>query len=290
MKTIRTVTLGAAIALGFGITSIAAAPSAFAAPTKPGAKADPKKPAAPAEAPTTSKPVSISPKELAWGIDRKKLGEIYDRVIDEDYKPRYQKTQPGPALNDLDAEVTEKKAEFRRSLIEFKNVATGMDQTPLRSEYTYNNGEALMSIERNGKTRYFFFINNKLWKIVEAIKLGEKAKWGATFDAANTKVGEAYGAEGRVREANPAEGRPFKESDWKDATTQVRLIDWGGDEIGMGFQDAATVAQLSSLRKNKDLSAVNEVDGKVKELGRAKEDPGPPPKADPKGKAKPKSK
>ena len=53
---------------------------------------------------------------------------------------------------------TKQKAEFRRSWIEFGNLPTGVDASPLKGEYTYKNKEAMMSIQRGGKTRYFFFI------------------------------------------------------------------------------------------------------------------------------------
>ncbi len=268
-----------AVGLSFG-----AAPSAFAgdpkAPPvkpKPGPSKDNKKPAAPTEAPTTTKPIAIQPKDLAWGIDKKKLGTIYDKQIDEDFKPRYKKVQPGPSMDALDAEVAEKKAEFRRSLIEFGAVPNGMDSTPYRGEYTYNNKEALMSIERGGKTRHFFFIQDKMWKVIDTIKLGEKSQWGKDFDSAVGILNGYYGAAGRVREANEAEGRPFKEVDWKDAQTQVRAIDWGNGFFGIAFQETATVNNLPTLRKNKG-PAGSGVDSKVKDAGKTQ--PGPPPKVD----------
>ncbi len=263
MKTLRL--------FGFGVLALAAftlsgAPSAVAAPDKPTKGKATEKPKV-TEAPNVAKPVSIQPKELTWGIDRKKLGEIYDKVIDEDYKPKYQKAQPGPQTDALDAEVAERKAEFRRTLTEFGDTKTGFDMTPLRPEYTYNNKEALMSIERGGRTRYFFFIQNKLWKIVDSFKLGEKSQWGATWDVALGKLTKHYG-EGRNRDADAAAGRPFQEVDWKDTNTQVRAVNWGNDEFAIVFQDSATVAQLDTLRKNKAKADGVGTDSKVKDAGR----------------------
>jgi hypothetical protein len=277
--------VGALLALGL---SVGVTAPAFAQPKGPPPKTKPKEApkASTAEAPTVSKPITIQPKDLAWSIDKKKLGSIYDKQIEEDYKSRYQKTQPGPSMDALDAEVAEKKAEFRRSLIEFGTVPTGMDSTVHRAEYSYNNKEAIMSIERGGKTRTFFFIQDKMWKVTDGIKLGEKSQWGKTFDEAVTKLNTFYGVNGRVREADAAAGRPFKEVDWKDAQTQVRAVDWGNDQFGIVFQDAATAANITTLRKNKD-PVRGEVDAKVKDAGRAKEPAGPPPKDPPKGKTPP---
>lgn len=277
-KTFGIFTLGAGLALSFGLT--ASIDSAMA--QGKGAPAKGKPAPAAANAPTTKKPVTIQPSELAWGIDKKKLGTVYDKVIEEDFKPKYQKAQPGPQMDRLDAEVAERKSEFRRSEIQFGEIPTGMDTTPLRPEYSYNNKEYLLSIDRGGKTRYFFFINDKMWKVVDAIKLGEKSAWGKNFDEAVGILNKYYGVEGRVRAADEAAGRPFKEVDWKDSNTQVRAVAWDDDQFGLIFQDAATVSQLSTLRKNKETTG-NAVDAKVKDAGAKKEAP-PPPKDDKKPK------
>ena len=275
-------TIGAIVALSVGLASTVALPTASAqgkppAKTPTTKKKEDKKPAATAEAPTVVTPVTIAPKDLAWGIDKKKLATIYDKVIDEDYKPKYQKTQPGPALDRLDAEVAEKKAEFRRSEIQFGNVATGMDQTNLKGEFTYGNKEHLLSIDRGGKTRYFFFIGDKMWKVVDAIKLGEKSQWGKTFDDAVAILNKHYGVAGRARPADDAAGRPFAEVDWKDTKFQVRAVNWDDGTFGLVFQDPVTVANLPTLRKAATATA-KEIDAKVKDAAAKKPEQAPPPK------------
>lgn len=267
--------LASFVALSLGLALPLVSADAFA--QGKGKPKDKDKKEAPTEAPTTAKPVSLKPAELAWGIGWKKVAEIYDKVIDEDYKPRYRKVQPGPEMERLDAEVAEKKAEFRRTRTEFNQTTTGYDSTPLLTEYSYGNKEALMVFTRAGKTRYFFFIGDKLWKVIDVEKLGEKSRWGKTFDDAVAKVNKAYGVEGRVRDPDAANGRPFKEVDWKDAVVQVRAIDWGDDQLAIGFQESATVANLPNLRKNKKQDATR-VDDKVKDAGRKEPEPPKDPK------------
>jgi hypothetical protein len=287
----KRIVVPALFAAGFALVALVAAPHDVdaqgappkGAPAKPAPPAkgkgkDAKPAAAAANAPTVGKPITIQPKDMSWGIDRKKLGQIYDKVIDEDYKPKYLKVQPGADMESLDAEVAEAKGQFRRSLIEFKEIATGMDSTPMRSEYTYNNKESMMSIERGGKTRHFFFIDNKLYKVADELKLGEKAVWGKDFNEAVAKLNKYYAVDGRVREPDPAQGRPFKEVDWKDSTTEVRAVDWDNGKFAIYFQDAATVANLPNLRKNKE-KETGKVDDSVSNVMRDKKAP-PPPKPD----------
>ncbi|MFO0547517.1 MAG: hypothetical protein U0271_03960 [Polyangiaceae bacterium] len=276
---------GMAAVLTLGLGLFVAGGSSVYAGEKGGAK-KPDKPAATSDAPATQKPITVQPKDLAWGIDKKKLGAIYDKVIEKDYAARYKRTQPGPSLDALDAEVNEKKNEFRRNIVDFNDVATGWDSTPLRSEYTYNNKESMMWIDRAGKTRYFFFINDKLWKVIDAIKLGEKSLWGKTFEDALGPFKKTYGVDGRSRAADVAQGRPFPEFDWKDSTTQVRAVDWGNDQFAIAFQESATVSQLASLRKNKDTTQVSGVDAKVKDVGRGPDPDPTPKKEEPKKKGK----
>lgn len=246
---------------------------------KPPAKPAPAAPAPAAEAPTTKKPVTIEPKDLAWGIDHKKLATIYDRVIEGDYKERYRKAQPGIQMESIDAEVAEKKLEFRRSYTQFGTLATGWDATPLKPEFTYANQEALMQITRKGKTRTFFFIQGKLWKIVDELPLGEKSSWGKTFDEAVGKLNAYYEVAGRVQAADPEKGRPFNEVDYQHAGIQVRAIDWSGDQVGLAFQDAATVAQLPTLRKNAAAGA-EKIDDAVSGILRPPSKTPEPPKPD----------
>jgi hypothetical protein len=86
------------------------------------------------------------------------------------------------------------------------------------------------------------------------------------------KLTKAYGVPGRVREPDPAAGRPFTEIDWRDTSTEVRAIDWQIGKFGLAFQDAATVANLSSLRPNKSLQSGG-VDASVQDVLRTPSSP-----------------
>ena len=102
-------------------------------------------------------PMVIEPSGLAWGMDHNKVAGVYDKQFDADYKPKYKAVSPGVKMKALDAALAEEKAVFRRSRIDFGKIPTGLDGTPLKGEFTYNNGESMMSVTRNGQTRYLFF-------------------------------------------------------------------------------------------------------------------------------------
>jgi hypothetical protein len=301
MNTKRRTTLGWALALSLGlVASIPAAASAQGAKPPAGAKAagakgKDKTPPPPAETTTVANPkgITFKPVDLAWGIDRKKLEAIFDKAVDEEFKPKYQKAKIGQEMEMLDAEVAEKKALFRRSYVEFASLATGFDSGPLRAEYGYQNGEAILIDDRGDRRRYYFLFGGRLYKFVDVHKLGEKSKWGKTFDEAVAKLNKAYShfddkntpvteIQGRRREADAAAGRPFVEVDWKDSKTVVRAIEWGGDELALAFQDPSVAASLPEKRKGKELSNEAQVDTNVTDVMRPKGAP-PGPAAPEKG-------
>ena len=123
--------------------------------------------------------IQVSPSRLRWGLSVQQVAKIYDDEFDAMYRQVYQQTEPGVDSQSLDAEVNEKKALIRRTKIDFGTTPTGVDQGPLKGEYSYNNGESFARTQLAGGTqRFFFFFNDRLWKIYDEYKLGvERAFW-----------------------------------------------------------------------------------------------------------------
>jgi hypothetical protein len=238
--------------------------------------AKPKKEEAPSDPPVVKKAITLALSGVAWGQSPKQLADQIDKVLDADYQPLYKEVQPGIKMRELDGQIAEDKAAFRRSRIDFGKLPTGLDSTPLRGEYTYNNKEALMSITRKGELTYFFFIQERLWKIIEEKKLSEGHPLGKSYQDAVVKMSTSFAVPGRVV---PPDGttRFAVEVDWKDATTHLRAIQRGETALGLAYEDNATVANLTSLRPNKP-AADNGIDPDVAAIMRGpSSDPGPPP-------------
>jgi hypothetical protein len=231
-------TVGLTLAAATQATDVGAKPNA--------APADPPVPA-------TKKPITLTLTGIAWGQSPKQLGDLVDKILDDDYRPLYREVQPGIKMKELDAQIAEDKAQFRRSRVDFGKLPTGLDASPLRNEYTYNNREALLSFTRKGELVYFFFIQERLWKIIEAKKLAESNPLGKSYQDAVVKMSTTFAVPGRV---TPPDGTTHfaVEVDWKDATTHLRAIQRGETALGLGYEDNATVANLTSLRPNKPVA------------------------------------
>lgn len=227
-----------------------------------------------AEAPTTKKPIAPAMAGVVWGMSSKQVAEQIDKVLDEDYRPLYKGVQPGVKEKELDAQLAEDKSQFRRSRIDFGKLPTGVDATPLKGEYTYNNAETMMTLHRKGATTYAFFIQDKLWKLIEEHKLSDTHPLGKTYPEAVVKSSTSYGVAGRV--LTPDANRSAVEVDWKDSTTHLRIIQRGDAAAAIAYEDNATLSNLNALRPNK--AVVDDgIDPAVAAImhGSGSSDPGP---------------
>jgi hypothetical protein len=270
---------GLCVAFGLCVAPIAVmSTDSWSADAKKGPKPA-AQPAAPVDPPNVknAQGIQLSPSGIHWGMTPDELAQFYDGVIDGDYAPLYKKAQSGPQTNRLDAEVQNAKAAFRRSKVEFGNLPTGVDSTPMKGEYTYRNQEAMMGFNRRGAgQRYFFFIRGKLWKIYDEARLFKGGPLGETFEEATKKYEEAFGVAGRVTQADYSANRPFAEVDWQDQKTHLRLVDRSGTGIaGAVYEERATLTNLASYRLNKPVDQ-DAVDPSIQSLVRPPSDqPGP---------------
>lgn len=272
---------GAFLAMGIGLVAMTHAGEVLA-DKKPKKEAEV---APPSEPPTTKKAVALPLAGVAWGMSPKQVAEAVDKILDDDYRPLYKEVQPGVKMKALDAQLAEAKSEFRRSRIDFGKIPTGIDSTPLRGEYTYQNKEALLTLTRNGETTYLFLIQERLWKIIVETKLNDKSPLGKAYTEAAVKLSAQYGVPGRVLQ--PDATRSSVEVDWKDANTHVRAIQRSDTALGLAFEDNGTLANLSAMRSFKPVED-DGIDPAVAAAmrGHAPDAPPPPPKDDPKKKPK----
>ena len=260
---------GAFVAVG--LMMLAAAPTVLAAGGKPKKEAAP---AAPTEAPTVSKAIDFPFAAMAWGMTPKQVAAAIDKMIDDDYRPLYKEVQPGVKMKALDAQLVEDKDQFRRGRIDFGTLPTGIDGTPLRGEFSYQNKESLMTLNHKGHATHFFFIQDRLWKVIEEVKLSDTYPLGKTFQDVVVKLSAKYGVPGRVQAADA--NRAAVEVDWKDASTHLRVIQRSDTAIALAYEDNATMANLAALRPNKPV-ADSGIDPSVAAIMRGGGGDGPPP-------------
>jgi hypothetical protein len=205
------------------------------------------------DAPTVSTLSGLIERELRWGMSHSQVTEIYngtDGFFDREYAPQLTKLQPGVEMQQLEADRDSRKANFERSLIKFGTDPTGYDLGALHSEYTYKNDESLQKVFRDGKTRYFFYIRDRLWKVYDEVPLKEGGPLGTTFRDAVARLNSVLGTAGRTRTPGTAVERT--EVDWQDRASHFRVVDRSGERlIALVLEDRNTLANLASLRSAK---------------------------------------
>ncbi len=197
------------------------------------------------------KRVALSPEGLKFGMSLESIAKLYDSNFDKEFLPLYKKASPGPETDALDADIKQRKMEVRRSKVEFGQTPTGVDQTPLKGEYSYANGESMGRMTlKSGTERYFFFFSDRLWKVYDAHKLKKGSPLGETYDEAVKKLGPKLGGPGKRMPAKPDAGQSFDETQWTTADMVIRAID-RGDVVAVVWADREIQEKLPSMRKNK---------------------------------------
>jgi hypothetical protein len=205
---------------------------------------------------------------LKWGMSLEQIAKLNDKDLDQEYKKKFLAASPSQSLQ-LEDELRDKKAVFRRSRIEFLDTPTGIDQSALKGEYSYANRESLARMpartREDGKevpARNFFFFDDKLWKVYEEYKLGPKSNLGADFDSAVKKLTKVFGGEPAKVAADFSKGQSFDEAVWKDGEKIIRAVD-RGDTLGMVFVDQSVQGNLAKLRTHQVIDQ-HELDKDVK--------------------------
>lgn len=192
---------------------------------------------------------------LRWGMSHAEITKRFTDnggVIWKDFDARLAKARVGPEMTAVEHEREQAKLAFGRSFLEFKDTPTGYDATGIRGEYTYRNHESVMWVSRQGKKRYFFFINDRLWKLYDEVPLAEAGPMGKSYLDAVNKLNAELGAQGRIQGVDEKKGIKATTVDWADSASHLRVVDRSGEStVAVVLEDSGTLSRLASLRANK---------------------------------------
>lgn len=221
--------------------------------------------------PEVKKSVRLSPKGLRFGLSLDELSALYVKVFEKEFVPLYRRVEPGPRMKELDAELAEKKKHIKRNHVEFGSLPSGLDNTPLGQEFTYNNGESMTHVTlRSGVKRYFFFYNGRLWKVYDVYKGPKMRKLGGDFDAIVENLAKKFGTKPRRQEPDPKVGRMLEHADWATGDMVVRVINRGGDEIALVYMARKAQEKLEKHRAN-DRNKSEKLDSDVSAVTKGKD-------------------
>jgi hypothetical protein len=192
-------------------------------------------------------------KGVHFGMSHAQITNVYNKIggiIDVDVAPLLATVQPGTDMQNIKAAADAKKAAFASSWTEFGDLPLGFDSLPIKHEYTYKNHESVQKIARNGHLRYFFYINDKLWKVYDEYPLGSGSSLGNSYSDAIARLGSALGASGRARASGSTPTMDFDETDWVDKRGHLRALNRGSKVIALVLEDLSTSNRIASMRTN----------------------------------------
>jgi hypothetical protein len=260
MNTQRWLMLGCASVLA---GSLALESQADAGGGKKPAKATPAKAAEEAPAKTKKGKAVEGPEGLRFSLTTESVAKLYDKVFEADFLPRYRKTEPGPAMAALDQELADRKSELRK-VLEFNDTPVALENTPLKDEFTYENGESMnhvvltrtlmnddLQAERDvDYHRYFFYFNDKLWKIYDEYKVGKKGL-ATGFEQGVQQLSKQYG-KAQMLKADADAWRDYAAAQWTAGDVVVQLLDRHEEgRLAVLYMQKSTLDNLKQLRSHK---------------------------------------
>ncbi len=213
--------------------------------------------------------VKLHPGEIKFGMSSEQIAKVYDRLLDKVYVELYKTTPVGPQSKALDHELKEKKAQLRRSLLEFGNLPTGLDNGPLKGEYSYNNNESMAKLDLgNGIVRHFFFFDDRMWKIYDEVTLKADSPLGTDFASAVAFAKGKIGTDPKKIEPDFDRGINYEIAEWRDGSIILRLYNREYQKIvSVVFIDESVQSKLPTLRKNRQRDPTA-VDPSVRDITR----------------------
>jgi len=235
--------------LAVGLVSFVTSAVALSGVSQP--RRPPRGPRRPAAAAVVAEP-PVSPRiaqelgTLRWGINHEQVIEYFRQMIRASYAPRMRnlgQVEQYRMVEQRDAEIRA----VERTYVAFDGVPAHRrwDTSFVGEEYTHNNNESMLVYEDSrGNREFFFFINDRLWKRVQA---RNTAGARINLDDFTTQLETIFGAGRRVMD-----GPRLRTVEWRDDTTRLHVVDATTfyNAFCLIYEESATLAQLPTLRRN----------------------------------------
>jgi hypothetical protein len=210
--------------------------------------------------PAVSKPAAVDSKvaiadalgEVRWGMSKADLLKVFKARIRVEFEQRIKVERD---IMRQDALYQAAKDEYRRiseNFIEFDVGKSGWDVSPIGSEFTRGNREAMLIVTNKTSRELYFFIQGKLWKWYR--ELSPEAVNAGDPDEALSVLKQRFGPGKPQKERQNDSQDAYPGSTWSDGSTRVTAMLRGSDTC-LILEDVHTIEQLSVLRHHVDPKA-----------------------------------
>ncbi len=242
----------------------ASAPSAMAAKGKKGKKGKTAvEKVGPAPAASTEQIAELKG-DYKWGMASKQvIDKIHERIT-ATYTERLEKSAADPSRNDaLRKQLRGEIAKADKNFVKFDGQRTGWDVSIIDQEITQNAGQSMVFAKEKTSTRYFFFVDDKLYKMF--IAFDKEMLAGKSFEDFGAGMQAKFGRAQPVYVMRNTHGVQEKKLDhflWGSTTGDgLRLVDRSEfyDVFCLVVYDGAVERRTAEARR----AAASQVSGSV---------------------------
>jgi hypothetical protein len=183
--------------------------------------------------------------ELHWGMSKDELLKLLKKQIQADFERRIKIERDVMRQDALYQEAQERYRRFHDNFVTFDGQKTGWDVSPVATEFTHGNGEAMLVVATAHSRDLYFFMHGKLWKWYRELTPDAPELSDDPMAAFNTRFGRGKPQRERLDEMGVA----YTGATWSDEGTRVTALERGSDTC-LIFEDARVTQQLVVLRHN----------------------------------------
>jgi hypothetical protein len=247
--------LGVSLAAAVFVLGISGASDAAPNSSKKGAKARPAKAeAAPPAA--SAEEIDKLKGEFKWGMNVDEVASKVTERVQASYEERLQKTATDPTKNDrVRKELRTALEKVKKNTVKFDGQKTGYDVSIIDQEFAHNDGESMLVAKEESSTRYFFFKDERLYKMF--IAFDKEMLAGKSFEEFGALMQARFGKAKEVPVATktppPAGSKPKVDHyEWSSKSGDgLRLVDRSEfyDVYCLVVYDGAVNARVVEARK-----------------------------------------
>lgn len=195
---------------------------------------------------------------LDWGTGHEQVIAFFEKKIWKDYDDRKKKMKDVLEIEQARRRTADEVAKMRTEYVEFGPDTEAYRVSIIETEFKAGTGEAVFRFEDAEAQRYYFFINDRLWKIFVAFNTAHVRQYTfeAYVEALATRFGEPTRRSMETRKVNKASTEVLAEVVWEDPHFRLRASDQ--------TPFFGTYTQVLSCREIED--RIQELRGEVKGL------------------------
>lgn len=165
---------------------------------------------------------------FSWGMSPDQVMVAARDAVEARYLQRLKESASDPGKQQRIHDEQEREvAAIKKSFAKFEGQKTGWDVSIIGPEFAQNNGEAVIVTKEENWTRYFFFFENRLYKIFIAFNKDMVA--GKSFVQFGQELAGRYGQPRQVFRDDKVKGgvkRSLDHFEWgASSTDKMKLVD-----------------------------------------------------------------